>query len=136
MSASAPPPVHFLAGQPEAGRACPYCRSALAAGIDVVRCGTCDSVHHADCWSTNHGCAIVACAGGPGSAPAGPPAPESRAPGGAPLVISVAPERHLSWFTIAVLVLVLVLVIAGAAIVFAAAAPVTLLAIASEVPAC
>jgi hypothetical protein len=127
--------VHFVAGQQDAGRACPYCRSVLAPGIEVVRCGTCESVHHADCWSTNRGCAIVACVGGPDSAPAEPP-PPPQTPGRGPLVIDVAPGRRLSWFTIAVLVLVAVLVVAGAAIVLAAAAPLTLLANAAEVCAC
>jgi hypothetical protein len=34
----------------------------------VVLCGHCHSVHHLDCWTDNGGCAVIACAGGPGKA--------------------------------------------------------------------
>jgi hypothetical protein len=55
------------------GRACPYCRFPLKSGGAVVLCGYCQSAHHADCWADNGGCAVVACAGGPGKALSEPP---------------------------------------------------------------
>ncbi len=142
MSAAAPPPANFRSGPADTGRACPYCRSSLEADVDVVRCGACESVHHAECWATNRGCAIVACAGGPTGEPASTPAPAPpvQAANGRRVVIDVGPERRqYSWLAIAILILVAVLVIAGAAIVFAAAVPVTMtsaFAALQEVPLC
>jgi hypothetical protein len=66
---------HRTATEPEAGRACPYCRFPLKGGVEVVACGSCASVHHADCWGDNHGCAIVGCVAGPSAIPAASPPP-------------------------------------------------------------
>jgi Prokaryotic RING finger family 1 len=65
MSAqSGKPPI---ARSDDAGRACPYCRFPLKEGAPIVRCEECQAAHHADCWEDNSGCAVVGCAGGPGS---------------------------------------------------------------------
>lgn len=63
-------------------RACPYCASVPQAGAAVVICGVCGALHHHDCWQENGGCAVVACAGGPGTAPdpAPPPSPQAGLP--------------------------------------------------------
>ncbi|HEX8103661.1 MAG TPA: RING finger protein [Solirubrobacteraceae bacterium] len=74
-----------MSGPPHAqaavGRACPYCRFTLKQDIPVTQCPACSSVHHADCWDENGGCAVVACTNGPkaGVAPAAP-APVAPAP--------------------------------------------------------
>lgn len=60
-----------VAGPAQTGRACPYCRFPLKQGVAVVTCPICDATHHAECWRDNGGCAIVACAGGPTTRPAG-----------------------------------------------------------------
>ena len=49
-----------------AGRTCPYCRFPLKQDGEIALCGHCRAAHHADCWVDNGGCAVVACAGGPG----------------------------------------------------------------------
>jgi LSD1 subclass zinc finger protein len=59
----------------EAGRNCPYCRFPLKEGAQAVRCGSCHATHHADCWSDNGGCAVMGCAGAPGSSPTGTATP-------------------------------------------------------------
>ncbi len=95
VSGEPPTALRGLAIDEHAGRPCPYCRFALKAGVDIVQCGACGSVHHADCWDDNGGCSIVACAGGPGegsttgqiAAVAAPPAPPPP-PRGAPVTAS------------------------------------------------
>ena len=52
----------------DAGRNCPYCRFALKQGAEVAVCGACGAPHHLECWTDNGGCAVIACAGGPGAA--------------------------------------------------------------------
>ena len=58
-------PHRGLAIDEHAGRPCPYCRFAIKAGVDVVTCGECGAVHHADCWDDNAGCSIMGCAAAP-----------------------------------------------------------------------
>ncbi len=58
-------PQTFIAGGDVAGRTCPYCRFPIKEGGEVVGCGACHAPHHVDCWADNHGCAVIACAGGP-----------------------------------------------------------------------
>lgn len=108
------------------GRACPYCRFTLKQDIPAVACPSCSSVHHADCWSENGGCAVVACASGPkGSASpptigqATPPPPPRDTPQVQPA--APAPERHrsdLSKLLVAALLL-LALAVGGAAVAIA-----------------
>lgn len=68
-------PERVVATEDHAGRTCPYCRFPLKQGGQLALCGHCRSAHHADCWDDNGGCAVLACAGGPGkeatAAPAG-----------------------------------------------------------------
>lgn len=64
----------------DTGRTCPYCRFALKSGVAVTTCGSCDAVHHAECWLDNGGCAIVACEGGPATGVAAPAADATPAP--------------------------------------------------------
>ena len=58
---------------------CPYCRFPITAGERVVRCPGCDTLHHADCWEENGGCARYGClhspemSGGPALPREGPP---------------------------------------------------------------
>jgi hypothetical protein len=123
MSAAAPPPASFSAGLRDAGRACPYCRSELTEGADAIRCNACDSIHHAECWTANRGCAIVACAAGPVGPPVDAAPDRARSER---MVIDVEPQRGgQAWLVIAVAILVAVLVLAGAGIVlFSSAAPI------------
>jgi uncharacterized membrane protein len=97
MSGHSTEHVRGLATDAHAGRPCPYCRFALKESVEIVQCGACGSVHHADCWDDNGGCSIMACPGGPGETPAthSAPAPavaaQVAAPPPAP-VISVATQ--------------------------------------------
>ena len=62
-----------------AGRTCPYCRFPVKEDTEVEVCPSCGAPHHAECWSDNQGCAITACASGPGSASAPPTDPQTQA---------------------------------------------------------
>ena len=55
----------------EAGRTCPYCRFPLKAQGLVVMCDACATIHHADCWQENSGCAVLGCSAAPGGQPSG-----------------------------------------------------------------
>lgn len=68
------------AGSDEVGAACPYCRFALKAGVEIVACPSCEAVHHEECWTDNGGCAVVGCAEGPEQGP-----PTGKLPARAPL---------------------------------------------------
>jgi len=59
-------PREGFAGPNDTGRSCPYCRFPLKEQDEITTCGVCGSAHHRDCWNDNQGCAVVACAGGPG----------------------------------------------------------------------
>ena len=43
------------------GPICPYCQFPIGTGDRVVRCPGCDTLHHADCWEENGGCARYGC---------------------------------------------------------------------------
>src|SRR4051812_40933404 len=72
------------------GRRCPYCRFALDEGEAITECSSCHSVHHADCWKENGGCAVASCPGGPSTtttatqALPSPPQPVGPVPAAAP----------------------------------------------------
>ena len=38
------------------GKTCPFCRSPIKAGTEVVICPECQMPHHSECWQTNGGC--------------------------------------------------------------------------------
>lgn len=40
---------------------CPYCQFPIRPGERTVRCPDCDTLHHADCWEENGGCARYGC---------------------------------------------------------------------------
>jgi hypothetical protein len=80
MESASTPPHRGPATQAETGRACPYCRFPLKEGVDMVQCGVCAAPHHADCWTDNGGCAVVACAGGPEAATGAPTAVHAATP--------------------------------------------------------
>ncbi len=83
-----------VAGQPETGRACPYCRFPLKESVQIAVCGVCGAPHHADCWHDNGGCAVVACAGGPTTATAD----QARQSGMAPTAVHPpAPVEQSAW---------------------------------------
>jgi len=42
---------------------CPYCREEVAGETRV--CGTCDALHHAECWAEHGGCSVFGCAEAP-----------------------------------------------------------------------
>jgi hypothetical protein len=72
-----------LASAEMTGRSCPYCRFPLKEGSPIAECGSCHTVHHAECWEENGGCSITGCAGGPTQAtqvhaPAGPATPPAQ----------------------------------------------------------
>ncbi len=75
MTTPQQPPQSGTVTSADTGRACPYCRFPLKEGIPMMCCGVCSAPHHADCWSDNGGCAVVACAGGPAQGAAQPDAP-------------------------------------------------------------
>lgn len=113
-----PLPETRLATADDAGRSCPYCRFPLKQGAEIATCGVCRAPQHVECWEENGGCAVVACAGGPGSSPAqtrvspppGYPAP-SPVPPAAPHW-PTAQRRSMRGWLIGAAVLV-VLAIAG-----------------------
>ncbi len=79
MSTDAPP-VSGTAGPADTGRSCPYCGQVPTAGTPITSCGVCGFTHHADCWSENRGCAVVACQGGPDGSSGAPRVPVAPAP--------------------------------------------------------
>ena len=74
-----------------AGRNCPYCRFPIKEGTEVTVCPTCNSPHHAECWNDNRGCAMIACASGPGSPSAQPAEPQTQ-PMTAAAVVPLTPR--------------------------------------------
>jgi hypothetical protein len=118
-----------VAGPADTGRACPYCRFPLKEGVAIVVCPVCSSAHHAECWRDNGGCAIVACAGGPGASGAPtvgetPTAPYSAASAGGTQQHGTAqippppppPSLGKRSPSLAIAVIVLALAVAGAAV--------------------
>jgi hypothetical protein len=111
-----------IASKSEAGRACPYCRFPLKEGAEVARCGDCGSVHHAECWRDNGGCAVLACASGPTTAGrrSGPPPTRVSPPPGPsappPPPPSSPSSRRPAGPSLAVAVVVLAVAVAGAAV--------------------
>lgn len=111
----------------EAGRSCPYCRFPLKDSNEVVQCPACASLHHADCWNDNRGCAVVACAAGPAATPQAQQPPTTVLPpataqpafqGAATPQPPAAPVSRGPW--VAAAVLILALAIAGAAAAYVA----------------
>jgi len=49
--------------QPIAGRICPFCQSVVKPGEGSIRCSSCGTLHHAECWAENGGCTILGCGG-------------------------------------------------------------------------
>jgi hypothetical protein len=45
------------------GKICPYCKTEIKAGDDVVICSSCEMPHHKDCWIENRGCTTFGCTG-------------------------------------------------------------------------
>lgn len=89
---SSQPPQHGVVSAEETGRSCPYCRFPLKQGIEMTRCGVCAAPHHADCWSDNGGCAVVACPGGPQAhTPAGTAPPPLPPPPVVPVTVQSPP---------------------------------------------
>ena len=43
------------------GRACPYCKDAIAEDAVHIECATCRTWHHATCFEENQGCAVYGC---------------------------------------------------------------------------
>ncbi|MCO5172310.1 MAG: PHD finger domain-containing protein [Planctomycetes bacterium] len=42
---------------------CPFCHDAIDGGLDLVACGACRTVLHAECHEENRGCPILGCGG-------------------------------------------------------------------------
>jgi|SRR5579859_183609 len=107
----------------KAGKTCPYCRFALKVGEAAESCDACQSLHHADCWRDNGGCAMLGCpnAGSsereraradqhtqvmPVAAP--PPPPAAHPPVAGPVYGQPPPQRSRSyvwWIALAALLL-------------------------------
>ena len=51
---------------------CPYCRSSMQPGAQVIVCNACGSALHTECWQQNDGCTTFGCLGRPTTVP--PPA--------------------------------------------------------------
>ena len=69
LAESPPAPPTRSEAPTHAGRKCPYCQVPLHEHDPVTECSFCRSVHHADCWAENRGCAIASCEGGPDGSP-------------------------------------------------------------------
>ncbi len=54
-----------------AGSTCPYCKDRLQPreSEGVIRCPSCDSLHHTDCWREHGGCSVHGCLRVPGEVP-------------------------------------------------------------------
>jgi Prokaryotic RING finger family 1 len=107
--------------QETAGKTCPYCRFTLKPGEAAESCDTCHTLHHAECWEDNGGCAAPNCpnAGSSSRSPAGtadqrtqvmpvaaPPPPAAPPPG--PIYGQPPPSRGRSpvwWIALAALLL-------------------------------
>lgn len=79
----------LISGHDQAGKTCPYCKRAIAAGIPVHVCDVCNTPHHGQCWISNRGCTTPACAH---ATDAGQPDPQAAAAGAAASQ-SVPPPR-------------------------------------------
>lgn len=128
MSSAEPQPGRV--GASHSGRACPYCRFPLEVGAEAMTCGVCQAIHHGDCWETNHGCAVIACAGGPTHpAPSSgrPPFAGQQAAQSRRRIIELDPAHPSGgpppWLAVAIIVFVVVLALAGLAIALAVALP-------------
>src|SRR5262245_17665310 len=44
---------------------CPICQTPIAAGEEIVKCESCDQVHHRECWTEIGGCGTYGCAKAP-----------------------------------------------------------------------
>lgn len=42
---------------------CPYCHSDFQSRESLVRCSSCDALHHERCWYANHRCSVYGCSG-------------------------------------------------------------------------
>lgn len=45
------------------GKLCPYCKTELKQGDDIIVCSECNMPHHKDCWIENKGCTTFGCLG-------------------------------------------------------------------------
>ncbi len=77
--ALAPATIRFNPGQAPSGRNCPYCHQELGPLRlePAVRCPSCDSQHHSECWQEHGGCAVFRCRRAP-SPDRERPAPDIR----------------------------------------------------------
>lgn len=48
---------------PYVGKICPYCKTELLPGDEIVLCSECDMPHHKECWAENKGCTTFGCQG-------------------------------------------------------------------------
>ena len=45
------------------GKHCPYCKSKIKQGEDIIVCSECGMPHHKECWIENNGCTTFGCLG-------------------------------------------------------------------------
>lgn len=45
------------------GKICPFCKTELKEGDEIVICSNCDMPHHKECWIENQGCTTFGCMG-------------------------------------------------------------------------
>ena len=45
------------------GKLCPYCKSVMKYGEDIIVCSECNMPHHKECWIENKGCTTFGCLG-------------------------------------------------------------------------
>jgi hypothetical protein len=81
--------IRFSGASARGAASCPFCHEAVGsvAHSPSLRCGDCDTLHHAECWREHGGCAIFSCRRAPKSRAA---SPEAAPPKEEP---SVAPQR-------------------------------------------
>jgi hypothetical protein len=47
----------------QAAIACPYCRNQITAEEAIVRCTSCETLHHFECWNAAGCCSVFGCKG-------------------------------------------------------------------------
>ena len=93
---------------------CPYCGGPINDPNDAVKCGTCGTLHHLDCWEANGGCCKPDC-----PASSRRPATAAAAPTVPPPVVGPLPTfqrmgppslaQYGSWLSIFVILVLVVL---------------------------
>jgi hypothetical protein len=74
--ALAPVRIRFSATSAKGEQGCPYCHQPIISVLEApsVRCPSCESVHHTECWQEHGGCSVFRCRRAPPQRESAPPA--------------------------------------------------------------